>query len=631
MARQGGEAEVTAPAWAAHVRTPGAGSLIGVEHEYRVIGPDGSQADFRQLIHGLAWDGQQLDPGDRNAYRLRSGLAVTADGMEAEAASPPVATEGRFEEALLAWAAAGRRAIAAALGPRFSLEGYATHLSVSAACPAAFAERYARTFGPVFARLAQRPGSLGLYVRPRPGRLELCGEYLEGEALARAALFAVGSVRAAAEGAFPPEVRAALLPCEERFGYRLHRTLAFGFDAYTLGPEERLPLAGEGTITVASLVSAAVGLAGAHLAMPRRARDELLRAALAGPLRDLQRRPGHRPRSLSPGVFGDCLAAVQRPRFVVEPLLATWGHTVFRATREPGSAAVCVESSALPGFLRLLRSGALDAQIERALDQGGSLPALGAPGQPFAPGFYSSVADPLALVPAEVPVAGPGKAGARRAKDRPVRIGKVATAVPVPATREPPPGPPAAPAPRPRAVPRTWWAAGAGALLAAALLGASLALLTGGDDNAPETSATPLPGTTVAAAGATAAASAAVATTPTALPATATVPARESPTTAGATATESPPATATPTGLPASTATAGAEVTPAATPTRFTEPTPTPGPSATPTPAATPTATPTPTPTPTPPTVIDVLPPGGETPPPPPPPPGTPCPPGVVC
>ena len=31
---------------------------------------------------------------------------------------------------------------------------------------------YARTFGPVFALIAEQPRSLGVYVRPRPGRIE---------------------------------------------------------------------------------------------------------------------------------------------------------------------------------------------------------------------------------------------------------------------------------------------------------------------------------------------------------------------------------------------------------------------------------------------------------------------------
>ncbi len=75
-----------------------AGALIGVEHEYQVFGADGRQVDFRALIHSLEWDGLRLDPGDPNAYRLRAGLVVTADGMEAETASPPVETATGFAD-----------------------------------------------------------------------------------------------------------------------------------------------------------------------------------------------------------------------------------------------------------------------------------------------------------------------------------------------------------------------------------------------------------------------------------------------------------------------------------------------------------------------------------------------------
>src|SRR3990172_1050795 len=173
------------PDWRATAGTPLAGSLIGVEHEYRVFGADGRQADFRALIHSLEWDGLHLDPGDLNAYRLRSGLVVTADGMEGETASPPVETGTGFADEVVAWAAEGRQELERGLGPGYRLEGYSTHLSVALPDENAedIARLYALTFGLVFARLVEGPESLGVYVRPRPGRLELCGEYVDGERL----------------------------------------------------------------------------------------------------------------------------------------------------------------------------------------------------------------------------------------------------------------------------------------------------------------------------------------------------------------------------------------------------------------------------------------------------------------
>ena len=63
------------------------GEFIGIEQEYNLSG-HGQQLDFRSIIHTLPINGRRLDPGDVNAYRLRSGLALTADGAEPELATP---------------------------------------------------------------------------------------------------------------------------------------------------------------------------------------------------------------------------------------------------------------------------------------------------------------------------------------------------------------------------------------------------------------------------------------------------------------------------------------------------------------------------------------------------------------
>ena len=84
-----------------------AAALIGLEHEYRLI-KDGAALDFRGLIHELRVPGRRLDPGDANAYRLPSGLALTCDDAEAEIASPPLATSPGFTAAIAGWATAGR-------------------------------------------------------------------------------------------------------------------------------------------------------------------------------------------------------------------------------------------------------------------------------------------------------------------------------------------------------------------------------------------------------------------------------------------------------------------------------------------------------------------------------------------
>lgn len=587
------------PEWRTTAGTPPAGSLVGVEHEYRVIGRDRQQVDFRALIHSLSWDGLRLDPGDLNAYRLRSGLVVTADGMEAEIASPPIPTGAGFADEVVDWAAAGKRALERALGPGYRLEGYSTHLSVALASESAddVARRYALTFGLVFARLIEGPESLGVYVRPRPNRLELCGEYLDGSRLRMAALFAVVSTQACAAGEHPPEVAARLLPGEERFGYRLHRMEAFGLDSYAATGHDTFPLATGESASLTDLAQAAVELAWSHLEGHRRdEQDALLRAVLAGPLEapgtvDSNGQPGRPARS----VFGEVLDGVQRPRFRINPEIATWGHTVFRAERGGRMAAICVEGAALGTFLAELRSGVLDAAIERALNDGNALPALGVQGQPIWPGIYGSVVDPLALLPGETPT----KAG-RASKGCAGRIGKVlpwaaTTAETTPAGPLVRPGPARAPG-----KPNLPWLGVAVATVATLgiLAGAFAVVAGGGGGESTGTAGTPSPGATEA----QTFASPTVETQST--PAGAAGGAESTGTPVSPSETEVPTATASGSPTEGTVTTGGAGAGETAHPPAATA-TPTPTRPAEPTPAATPTGTPTlsptlaPTPTPT--------------------------------
>ena len=244
---------------------PAPGALIGVEHEYRVLDVDGAPVDFRTLIHTLPIDGLRIDPGDTNAYRLRSGLVLTADDAEAELATPPIATGRGFASEAEAWSARGRRALERLLPAAYHLEGFSTHINVAMPDDLVdeVAVRYLRSFGLALAWLLESPHSLGIYVRPRPGRLELCGDFVDGERLAECVAFAVGSARACAAvidgrlpaSAIPPGLAANILPGLERYGHRLHRHLAFEFDAYTDPRSSEFPLAdGSGQTISGALV-----------------------------------------------------------------------------------------------------------------------------------------------------------------------------------------------------------------------------------------------------------------------------------------------------------------------------------------------------------------------------------------
>src|SRR5262249_28256081 len=209
--------------------TPDPGGLLGLELEYSVRSELSGRAHFGSMIHGLSLDGSALDPGDPNAYRCSWGGVVTSDGAEAEIATPPVSTRPGFTAELQVRAQTGEAALRSALPSGFELEGYSAH--VSAAMPARFNDQvcrlYAETFAAALILLTDRADSPGLLVRPRPGRTELCGEFLSGQALSAAAAFVAGSTRACAgaisgrgvRDQFPPRLAVRLERAVHRYGW----------------------------------------------------------------------------------------------------------------------------------------------------------------------------------------------------------------------------------------------------------------------------------------------------------------------------------------------------------------------------------------------------------------------------
>jgi hypothetical protein len=214
------------------------GTLVGLEHEFRLV--DGSApVDFRRLLHTLPIEGVRADPSDPNAYRCPWGGAITCDGAEAEIAIPPVEVTSGFVHRALEYGERGESSLRD-LVPGLHLDGYSSHVSVSFAEPhdRVAARHYSETFAPAMMLLMDRASSPGLLVRPRPGRLELCGEHVRGVAARAAIAFAVGSVRALARadrGTLAAlRVRADLVPAVERYGIYVDRR-AFGPDLYGEG------------------------------------------------------------------------------------------------------------------------------------------------------------------------------------------------------------------------------------------------------------------------------------------------------------------------------------------------------------------------------------------------------------
>lgn len=217
---------------------------VGVEHEYTVL-HQGAPIDFRHVIHGLALDGLRADPVDPNAYRCSWGGVVTADGIEAELATPPVPIGPEMVGELERCCAAGRAHLEDRLGDEYQLAGFSTHLSVTAPVRGGdrLARRWCGTFAPGLMLLMERDDSHGILVRPRPGRLELCGEYAEGDWLTAAVVYAAATTRALVRrprGFRDLEVQVRLQPSKQRYGHFIARDAFGSDDLYERGRASRL-------------------------------------------------------------------------------------------------------------------------------------------------------------------------------------------------------------------------------------------------------------------------------------------------------------------------------------------------------------------------------------------------------
>jgi hypothetical protein len=372
-----------------------AASLVGLEHEYRLL--DGErQVDFRQVIRSLALSQHHLDPGDPYAYRVATGAVVTCDQAEAEVVLPPTRVGPHFARQIEATAARERRRLMERLPRTWTAEGYSTHISV--AIPAGAGDRlaklYTRTFAPALMLLMDNRDSPGLLVRPRPGRLELCGEFVDGISLRSAVAFATGSVAAcldalgvgvgAAAGAkwplSPAELVADVTGAHQRFGWFVRRD-AFGSDLYSTGRSTVFTRVDGGQISAQQQLSDAWVAARTALSTLGVVAADLdcVDSVVAGSL-PLPIEGGARP---STGIwtadvahardneFGALLEPRQRPGFEVAPVMATWDLSVFVLAHSsgPGIAFASVPRPYLRPFLDALDAGSLDAVMRDYLNR----------------------------------------------------------------------------------------------------------------------------------------------------------------------------------------------------------------------------------------------------------------------
>lgn len=339
--------------------------VCGVEHEYEVRDASGAVLDFRTVADGLGL-GRRIDPGDPHAHRGAWGGAVTADGREAEVVSPPVPVGPSAPDVVHAYALAGRAHLEEHLPDGATLTGYSTH--ISAAVPDAAVRRVAqlvvRHLSPALMLLLDRRTSPGLLVRPRPGRLEVCGEFAQGRDLRLAVAVVIAATQLCTDDprALPPRLRLRTERSKQRFGTYVDRS-AFGPDLYAEARATVLRRRGE-TVTAGQHLAEVVALLGDRLLL---ADDDLaaLQATIGGdrplPCESPSLPPEDDPRVvLAPPALG--------PRTVgevgVEFVHATWWTYVVKLSGAR-DRWLTVPRTWLGSFLSRLDDGSLDEVLAR--------------------------------------------------------------------------------------------------------------------------------------------------------------------------------------------------------------------------------------------------------------------------
>lgn len=364
---------------------------LGVEHELRVWRDD-EQVDFRLLIGDVAGNLRPLDPSDPRARRLPSGAALTADGWEAEIATPPMRLESgtphRLDELLRAERTELRK-LAARHGAS-ALTGFSTHFNVSVPDHRVVqvAHAFVDTCLAALAAVVEPTDSHGMLVRPRRGRLEVGGEYVEGHDLVAGLTLLAACAQALVSGAVPPPVRPPRkAAAREKFGWYVDPTALHDHTAL-----ERVWAWARPFATGQGLDPAVV--------------DDLLSGAR--PLRS-SRRGAEAGRCTFATSSGTSVGRSQppdtgprdRPGVRAETEWLTWQHAVWvlRATDGQACRAV-VPAEREPEFLRILDSGALDPMVRQMLRRRRPARLLVVNAQISGPGLWHDVR-PGALVPAE--------------------------------------------------------------------------------------------------------------------------------------------------------------------------------------------------------------------------------------
>ncbi len=382
--------------------------LAGVEHEYAAW--DGAvQQDFRTLLPAVAGDLRALDPGDPRARRLPSGCALTADGWEAEIATPPLPVGPGAPQRLDALLATQRTELAVELAaqgvPR--LTGFSTHVNISVPDDRVvdIGRQFVRHAALCTVIAAEPRQSAGLLVRPRRSRLEIGGEYAEGEDLVALVTFVSSAVGALVAGSVPPRGPApVVVPSREKYGWHLPPEGPYAM-LLADGPTAALSV-GTSVMTAKELFELtwrwarpsclAQGLdpgACDRLVAGRRWR---LQSTLPAETFTVLPVPVHDPPAL-----GYDTTSRKRPGGVVaETTWVSWGHVAWGFHRGPRALYAVIPATQEEEFLRRLDGGHLDEIVDRELSRRGRRRRLMVNAQITGPAWWDEIR-PGALVPAE--------------------------------------------------------------------------------------------------------------------------------------------------------------------------------------------------------------------------------------